>query len=197
MKFLSKKEENGITTVAYIGAFKLPYIEVLDFINSAASFFDKTGANAEYTNKFIFDADRNRTPVKPGELYKQPKSYGVGITGVKGNRLNSLELTVCAFTDTRRFEVSFNTEAGKAVIDDDGNFISEDTLMDTLLDIISKLEILGAVMSEQGYSMTAFKKALEAYVENPEKNDIISRGSSWFNIKKTLEPKQTEPENKE
>lgn len=197
MRIISKKEENGITTVACLGAFTFSFIEVLDLINAAASFMDKKGANAAHTNKFTFDADGTRYPVPTGELYRQPKRHGAGITGTKEAMLKSLEVTVCVIAGTRRIELSFATEESKKILNSDGEFMDEEEFTNTLVDFVSKLESLGCIMSEQGYSMNAFRKQLEGYAKDPEKYSKMERGSSWFSFDEILKPKQPEEENKE
>lgn len=192
MKFINKKEENGVTTMSFIGAFIFPYIEILDFLNSSYSFFDKTEDNVKGTNKFTFDMDGTRYPIPKGELYKQPKRYGAGITGIKNKMFKGVPLTVCIITDTRRIEVSFDTEASKKVININGDILTEAEVEDTILDIVSKLEIYGTIMTEQSRTMDEIRKQLTAYVRDPEHNNTFHVGSTQWNIDEILQPPEKE-----
>lgn len=199
MKFLSKTETDDITKLAYAGAFRFPYIEALDLVNAATiNVFDKDKTYEGNAGKFTFDKDGTVYPIANGELYKQPLRYGVCATGTVKQFFQDLPITVSVFTDTKRLELSFNTKHAKNIVDENGELLTEDALIDLFLELISKIEIYGCIMSEQGYTMNAIKKQLDKYAKDPKEN-IVSRGPSWFNLDKIFHPAEetAEPQKEE
>lgn len=193
MKLLNIKEENGITTYVFQGAFKFVFGELLDLMNVLkSSFFDKNPRGCCYS----FNENRECTLIPDGELYGQSESFGFRAVGTKHSSFNSVPVTVDCITNTRRIEVSMETRKANTILDENGEILSKEALTDAVLDFISKAEVLGQCLNEKNKTVNIIRRQIEEYVKDPSKKRI-EVGAAYFNIDEVLHSQQTQKPNDE